>query len=92
MQKKRISYFTNVCPALIRTHSLRRSASISLLLEFVDSILKRSRLDGASNVLLGPLESSKSTQHLVGGLYVLFKAMISLPSVLAHGNKFWDGF
>lgn len=71
MQKKRISYFTDVCPALmwrrfIRTHSLCQSASISMLLEFVDSLLKWSRLDGASNVLLGSLESNKSTEHRAG--------------------------
>lgn len=41
MQKKRISYFTDVSGgAFIGAHLLRRSASISVLLEFVDSLLK----------------------------------------------------
>lgn len=47
-----------------RTCSLRRNASISMLLEFVDSLVKWNGLDGASNVLFGLLESNKFTEHL----------------------------
>lgn len=70
VQKTRISYFTDVCPALmrrcfIRTRSLQRNASISMLLEFVDSLGKWNGSDGASNVLIGLLESNKFTEYLV---------------------------
>lgn len=44
--------------------SLRRNARISQLSGFVDSLVKWSRSDGASDVLFGPLESNKSAEHL----------------------------
>lgn len=70
VQKRKISYFTDVCPALmrrcfIRTRSLHRNASISMLLEFVDSLVKLNGSDITSNVLFGLLESNKSTEYLV---------------------------
>lgn len=70
VQKTRISYFTDVCHALmrqcfIRTRSLHRNVSISMLLEFVDSLVKWNGSDGASNVLFGLSETNKSTEYLV---------------------------
>lgn len=53
------------CLSCVDAAVLHRNASISMFLEFVDSLVKWNGSDGASNVLFGLLESNKSTEYLV---------------------------